>query len=394
MRSVVAALIPALLSLAIAALAADTPEEFLDRHWRRPLAPQGLPPARYTALEASLEPTACGACHPAQFEDWKTTRHARAMSAGVAGQLVEMLEGQADSALACYTCHAPLAEQSPRARDSHGVSDPALPGQGVLCAACHVRGHERFGPPRRDGTLETPTPRAELPHNGVTRTPAFLRSEFCASCHQFASDGFALNGKLLENTVNEWKASRFARDGVQCQDCHMPTRRHLWRGIHDKAMVRAGLRITVRGGAPGRDRSAFSATVVVENTGVGHAFPTYVTPRVVMRGELIDANGRLIAGSRQENTIERLVELDLSRELKDTRLLPGQRAALHYRPRLEARATAARLSVVVFPDAFYTRFFESLLREGAGRGAAQIRQALAETERSSFTVWSHELPVR
>ena len=265
----------------------------------------------------------------------------------------------------------------------------------MLCAACHVRGHERFGPPRRDGTLETPTPRAELPHNGVTRTPAFLRSEFCASCHQFAADGFALNGKLLEDTVNEWKASRFARDGVQCQDCHMPARRHLWRGIHDKAMVRAGLRITVRGGAAsGRDRSAFSATVVVENTSVGHAFPTYVTPRVVMRGELIDANGRLIAGSRQENTIERLVELDLSRELKDTRLLPGQRASLHYRPRLEARATAARLSVVVFPDAFYTRFFESLLREGAGRGAAQIREALAETERSSFTVWSHELPVR
>jgi hypothetical protein len=151
----------------------------------------------------------------------------------------------------------------------------------------------------------------------------------------------------------------------------------------------------VRGGrASGRDGSALSATVIVENTGVGHAFPTYVTPRVVIRGELIDANGRPLAGSRQETTIARLVELDLSRELKDTRLLPGQQAALHYRPRVDPRATAARLSVVVYPDAFYTRFFESLLRDGAGRGAAQIREALAETERSSFTVWSRELPLR
>ena len=53
------------------------------------------------------------------------------------------------------------------------------------------------------------------------------------SCHQFTPDGFALNGKLLETTYNEWKASRFAREGVQCQDCHMPDRRHRWRGIHD-----------------------------------------------------------------------------------------------------------------------------------------------------------------
>jgi hypothetical protein len=394
MRSVASALLPALFSLA--ALAAAAPDDFLDRHWRRPLAPQGPPPARYTPLEASLEPKACGTCHPMQFEDWKTTRHARAMGAGVAGQLVEMLEADADSALACYACHAPLAEQSPRlARDSTPVPDPALHDQGVVCAACHVRGHERFGPPRRDGTLDGPTAPAELPHNGVTRTPAFLRSEFCASCHQFRADGFALNGKLLQDTVNEWKASRFAREGRQCQDCHMPDRRHVWRGIHDARMVRAGLRITVRGGpASGRDGSALSATVVVENTGVGHAFPTYVTPRVVVRGELIDANGRPIAGSRQETIIERLVALDLSRELTDTRLRPGQQAALHYRPRLDPRATAARLRIVVYPDAFYTRFFESLLREGAGRGALQIRAALAETERSSFTVWRRELPLR
>jgi len=48
----------------------------------------------------------------------------------------------------------------------------------------------------------------------LTRTPAFLSSEFCQSCHQFAPDGLALNGKLLENTYAEWKASRFAPEGV------------------------------------------------------------------------------------------------------------------------------------------------------------------------------------
>src|SRR5947207_165756 len=134
--------------------------------------------------------------------------------------------------------------------------------------------HQRFGPPRRDGSLAPTAPSETLPHNGVTRAPAFLRSEFCQSCHQFTADGFALNGKLLENTYNEWKASRFAREGVQCQDCHMPDRRHLWRGVHHPEMVRSGVTIDASAGASRyRPAEIVSVTLTVENTRVGHAFP-------------------------------------------------------------------------------------------------------------------------
>ena len=38
-------------------------------------------------------------------------------------------------------------------------------------------------------------------------------------------------------------------------------------------------------------------------------------------------------------------------------------------------------------------FFESLLAQGAGRGEAQIREALAATRRSPFTVFTQELPL-
>src|SRR3989475_8055158 len=69
----VAAAIAALATLGfVNASGADAIREFLDRHWRRPLAPQGPPPARFSPLEASLQPEACGTCHPAQFADWKT----------------------------------------------------------------------------------------------------------------------------------------------------------------------------------------------------------------------------------------------------------------------------------------------------------------------------------
>jgi hypothetical protein len=370
---------------------ADTPSvnAFLARHWRAPLAPQGPPPPRFSAIEASLVPEACGTCHPAQLEDWRTSLHATSMGPGVAGQLIEMLKTSPDEALGCLTCHAPLAEQRP----FQPGFDATLLTRGLVCAGCHVRAHERFGPPRRDGSLASTAPRETLAHNGVTRTPAFLKSEFCRGCHQFTPDGFALNGKLLENTYVEWKQSRFARENVQCQDCHMPDRRHLWRGIHDPAMVRGGVTITVRGGE--RRVSAgqeLTATLTVQNTGVGHAFPTYVTPRVVMRGELIDAAGAPVAGTRQERVIAREVALDLSREIRDTRLMPGQHTRLVYRARPPRAGLRLRLSVIVEPGAFYTAFFETLLGSGAGQGEPQIREALEATRRAVFTLFSRELP--
>ena len=38
-------------------------------------------------------------------------------------------------------------------------------------------------------------------------------------------------------------------------------------------------------------------------------------------------------------------------------------------------------------------FFESLLAQGAGRGEAQIREALAATRRSLFMVFEREIPL-
>jgi hypothetical protein len=108
---------------------------------------------------------------------------------------------------------------------------------------------------------------------------------------------------------------------------------------------------------------------------------------VILRAELIDAAGRAITGSRMERRIGREVSLDLERELSDTRLAPGERAELPYARALEGGAVAARFSVVVYPDAFYTAFFETLLRQGAGRGGDDIQRALDDSRRSAFIVF-------
>src|SRR4030095_2813732 len=141
-----------------AALRADRLQDFVGSAGGLPLARQAPPPARYSPLEASLNPEACGSCHPAQYADWRESTHAAATGPGVEGQLVEMLSSDPQSAVGCFLCQGPLAEQAPlivkdgevRPNPDH---DAALSGKGVPCAACHVRGHQRFGPPRRGGSL-------------------------------------------------------------------------------------------------------------------------------------------------------------------------------------------------------------------------------------------------
>lgn len=374
-------------------------EAFLERHWRMPLAPQGDPPATFAPIERSLAPADCGTCHPSQYADWQGSIHARSMGPGVAGQLVEMARRDPAGARGCLVCHAPLAEQSPLVRGAAGLEanpafDTALQGHGVVCATCHVRGHQRFGPPPRAGSQSLRVPRADLPHNGATYVSAYLRAEFCAACHQFGPSGLSLNGKPLENTYVEWRGSPAARRGQQCQDCHMPDRRHRWRGIHDPEMVKSGVQVSLAlDRARYRPGQSLRATVTVASVRVGHYFPTYVTPQVVVRAVLVGPDGSPVDGTIKEGVIGRQVPLDLSREIADTRIAPGGRFVLRYGHSLDRPGLTLRVTVTVYPDHFYTGFFGALLETGAGAGEALIREALEATRRSPFEIFARDVPL-
>jgi hypothetical protein len=192
----------------------------------------------------------------------------------------------------------------------------------------------------------------------------------------------------------EWRDSPAARAGLQCQDCHMPDRRHRWRGIHDPEMVKSGVRVTLavdrRHHRPGQD---LRATVTVASVRVGHYFPTYVTPKVVVRAVLVGPDGAPIESSAQEGMIGRQVPLDLSREDADTRIPPGARYVLRYVRALDRPGLTLRVTVTVYPDHFYTGFFGTLLETGAGEGEALIRGALEATRRSPFEIFARDVPL-
>ncbi len=378
--------------------AGDPAAGFLGAHWARPLAGQGVPPAGFTPQEASLHPQDCGACHQDQYRDWSRSLHSRAMGPGLLGQLVNMDAAASDEHQDCIRCHAPLKEQAqslaasladPPRKTAPGADIPPLHTQGLVCAACHVRGHRVYGPKRRDGSVAEA---AGFPHGGWIASSAFEDSRFCAACHQFEKDGFALNGKLLENTHEEWKASRHAREGRSCQSCHMPDRRHLWRGIHDPGMTKQGIEVSP---TPLRiEAGQVIAALRIKNTGAGHYFPTYVTPQVIVRSRQETAAGEILKNTAQDYVIGRRVTQDLSREVFDTRLAPDEERSVEYRMAAHPRAAQLVFEIRVEPDAFYTEFYRSLLRDGgAGKGKTLIEAALKDSLASHYTVYTLRQPL-
>jgi thiol-disulfide isomerase/thioredoxin len=376
---------------------------FLKKHWTGSTIPlQNKAPAHYSALERSLNPKDCGKCHIQQYKDWKTSLHSQAMGPGILGQLVEMVDNDPGTARICWSCHTPLAEQQDVIQNNSNdwtknkAFDINLQKRGLVCAACHVRNQQRFGPPRKNSPQVSGKINAtNLPHNGFTANTAFSKSAFCKSCHQFAPNDYALNGKLIENTYNEWKASDYAAKGIQCQDCHMPDRRHLWRGIHDPEMVKKGVTISVINvKKPLKVGEELKATIKIANTGTGHYFPTYLTPKIIVRGQLIGAKGKVLNDTLLEANIGREVTMDLSQELYDTRIAPGDSLDIVYSQALPAQNLSLKVEVVVYPDYFYKRFYQSILdNNSAGKGQRLIEEAYKIASNSSFKIFEKILPL-
>lgn len=372
----------------------DPIQSFLDRHWPTAIEPQGPVDDSLSQLETSLDPAACGACHLQQYQDWQTALHSKSMGPGIAGQLVEMVHSDPGSADMCWSCHAPLAEQKQKIYKpmtgwgDNPVFDPNLQKHGMFCAACHVRQNRIYGPPRKSAPQVTGQIDENLPHRGFSADSAFTRSEFCKGCHQFNEDDFALNGKLIENTFNEWQESSYAAEGVQCQDCHMPDRRHLWRGIHDVDMVKGGVEISVdlpqKAYAKG---DWINAVITLVNSGVGHYFPTYLTPKVFIKGRLIDSEGHELIESQQEYVIGR-ESYDLAVEAYDTRIPPGEQIQIAYQYELPADNLQLQIEVIVDPDHWYRRFYQNYLEDGGGgKGRTLLLEALRQSSESSFSIY-------
>jgi len=324
-------------------------------YWASPVDVEG-DAGDHHPMTRDLSAAACAPCHPQQYTEWRDSLHAQAVSPGLLGQLGALSRRERRS---CLACHLPAASQQTIWEGDALEARAKL--DGVDCAACHVRGQQRFGPRER----------ATTPHGPVAGADFFRGSEFCAPCHQFGAEGVAVNGKPLENTYEEWRVSRYPVRGQTCQSCHMPGGSHRFAGIHDPVMTARALRVTAV-------RAPTGVEVELANEGAGHALPTYSVPRI--RVQVSVAGGA--APAALEHPIQRRMDWDAEQgwsERADTRLMPGQSTRLVQPLPASARA---EVTVRVEPDAdYYERVYPALLQTLAGEASAEELELLEEARR-------------
>lgn len=185
---------------------------------------------------AFSDPEECAECHEQHVEEWQISNHAYAVSDPVFDAMLQLGQKQTEGKLGqfCVQCHTPpgLAsgqtaveqdEETGEYRQDLAKLDP-ISRHGVSCDVCHSI----------TDVLEPLNARAVLTPDGVRRatiqdpveTPAHdsayselhETSEMCSMCHAVVNP----KGALVEETFGEWADSRFAEEGITCQDCHMP----------------------------------------------------------------------------------------------------------------------------------------------------------------------------
>jgi hypothetical protein len=354
----------------------------VEEYWELPLKPNGNPPKFYSPLEASLDPKACASCHAQKYDEWADSLHSKTISSGVLWQLKMMDQLSANK---CMDCHAPLSEQ--KALMAMYMNYPSKPDRpipsyitedlhlkGLVCAACHVREHKRYGPPPSKSITSS------IPHGGFEVKKFFQDSKFCAVCHQFPKDGERTNGKLRQNTYEEWKNSKFYLKGITCQNCHMPNRKHTWKGIHDRDTVLRAVSVEVW-----IDRDKLN--IKLTNTGAGHNLPTYMVPKIFV--EAYQGNKEIVRG-----IVGWMVdEYDLEKEIFDTRIPPGR--SLIFTGNVANTKETIELIIRVSPKEHYYRAFSRFLNERGDNLPQDVKEllkdAIKESEKSEYILIRHTL---
>lgn len=189
----------------------------------------------------------CMDCHAEVYAEWEGSSHANSW----VNPDVRALSNDFSNT-DCIDCHAP------RPIFETGVGKRVLPrssrrNEGVDCIACHLLPDGHIA-----GTFDDPRASCR-PVAKVDLT----REEYCAGCHD------------QHQTVQQWRGSRYAEQGIGCIECHMPYRDgdpgrgrdHRCLGGHDLDMVKSAVDLRGR-----RDGERW--VVELENVGAGHSFPT------------------------------------------------------------------------------------------------------------------------
>lgn len=182
--------------------------------------------------------SSCRNCHAHIFEQFSESMHSKAFSnplfnAQVYNVLLPRVENGDDLAgelSGCVACHSPVTFVQTSGNIS-SLSDGNQNFSGVECDLCHTISGYKGSKPGNGNYLSKPSAQKLGPFEYKSdhhRTYSELqtKSEICAICHNRTNR----YGLEIISTFSEWKRSKYAEKGIECQDCHMNVQGFLTAG--------------------------------------------------------------------------------------------------------------------------------------------------------------------
>ena len=214
-------------------------------------------------------PVSCGTCHVDIFMQWQQAMMSQSYTHHwdeieyfqLAVPHAEKDPKVAGVKAGCNGCHAPnafIAGDVPPPKPSEG----SRANDGVSCDICHTITGKQGDPYNFSFTISPGRTKygnregVESPHH-VTQYHEFTQTaEMCGTCHNEKSP----YGVWVKSTQIEWSEGPYAREGVRCQDCHMPEgagrnaiqsqmrddmRHHLFHGAHAPSKLRGSVELRI-----------------------------------------------------------------------------------------------------------------------------------------------------
>ncbi|MHB9112745.1 MAG: multiheme c-type cytochrome [Thermoleophilia bacterium] len=274
------------------------------------------------------DPTVCGSCHTEIFAQWQGSMHSNAFQDKFYLKMHEEASKDTNGAVDafCTGCHTPIGTYSGEVPPTSGPQISEISKKGIQCDFCHtVTGTNfTFAPSK---TKQGPFTDSISTFHDTAYSELHTKSEFCGMCHDVTHPD---NKLPLEATYTEWKASPYAAQGIQCQDCHMtpgpgvtkpnpgtaalggPARPHIFTHQfvggnatslaspeHQRlatAQLQAAASLSITPPASATPGNSIDLQVTVNNKGAGHYLPTGLTEvrEMWLDVTVTDATGKTI----------------------------------------------------------------------------------------------------
>jgi Zn-finger protein len=308
-------------------------------------------PSWASSLEPASSAEFCGRCHRAILDSWKTSAHARSVDSPLfqAGLDVAKATFGAGTERTCLECHAPLAILT-----NDSAFHLKASWEGVTCDYCHSIREVSIAGPNPKAKVELslvksgPTRNAASPVHGTVYSPVHTSSSICAPCHQYSNP----LGFTVLDTYSEWQRSRYAKEGKDCQSCHMYV---VAGNVVDPKIMNSGLAKVNLHQMPGghsleqltktikmqltaaREGNQIKVVVQVANTAAGHYVPTGSPMRQLILDVTADPYGgkqvreqriyhRTVAGKDgKELALEPQAFIAGAKTVSDNRLAPDEK---------------------------------------------------------------------